>query len=63
MDFPYTISYCIRKSLQLNSFTELTEDNQPPISIWFDDEALNQWFKNISNGDKNGIMISDEDIE
>lgn len=65
MDYPYTIHYCIKKSLQIESFFELPKDKQPPKSIWDDNEELEEWFdavlqnKNVASN----VMINADDIE
>jgi hypothetical protein len=63
VEYPHTISYCIRKAIQISSFFEFPTKNRPPENIWFNEEALEEWFKNIENDIPNSIEIDEDDIE
>jgi len=65
MDYPYTISFCIKKSLQIDSFNELPKGKRPPKSLWDNDEELEEWFEDVMGSESTGtsIIISDDDIE
>ena len=63
LDFPYTISFCIKKALQIQSFYELPKDKIPPERIWFDEEALEEWFDALQDNRSAGIYIDEDEIE
>ncbi len=42
---------------------EFPKDKRPPENIWFNEEALTEWFENIENDVSNVIEINEEDIE
>jgi hypothetical protein len=63
---PYTISYVLRKQMQLDSFEEISADKRPPDRIvwWGTAEEIDQWIKSAFNlGTSNEILISDAEIE
>ncbi len=64
-DYPYTISFSIRKALQIDSFNELPKDKRPPESIWDNSAELELWIDNLSAGEPNTteITIPDWEIE
>ena len=64
-DYPHTMSFCIRKAMQINSFMELPEDKRPPRDIWDDELELEIWMKNLSDGKENKaeFIIRDDEIE
>lgn len=69
VDYPYTISFAIRKRMQYDSFLELPKEKQPPDDYWDDPEMLEDWFDKVFNtkGKKgqapDSIAISINDIE
>lgn len=63
LDFPYTISFCIKKSQQIESFFELPKDKRPPEDIWDDSEELEIWLDNIFSNKPNSLEIELNDIE
>ena len=65
-DVPYTISYVIRKRIQLDSFNEVPKDKRPPASLVWDgtSKELDEWFdsvygKNKNKSDKLSLTLSD----
>ena len=65
-DIPYTISFVIRKRLQIDNLNELPKDKRPPESIIWDGTShdLDKWIEKMyeSKGD-DGIVLSLPDIE
>jgi len=57
-DYPYTISFSIRKALQVDSFLELPKEKRPPESIWDNSAELEMWIENLSAGNPNTAEIS-----
>lgn len=51
MDYPYTISYIMRKRMQIDSFEELPKDKRPPRCLHPDTKIF------IKNKDNNNIEI------
>lgn len=67
-DLPYTISFIIRKRMQIDSFNELPEEKRPPDEmVWGNRQSeLGKWLKDIlSNKPKkvSEIVIKDNEIE
>jgi hypothetical protein len=64
-DYPYTISYVIRKALQIESFNELPKKKRPPENIWDNGAELELWIENLSAGEDNTVdlIIPDWEIE
>lgn len=46
-EYPYTISFAIKKRLQYDSFLELPKEKQPPDNIWDRPEELEEWFDKV----------------
>lgn len=46
-EYPYTISFAIKKRLQYDSFYELPKEKQPPDDIWDKPEELERWFDEV----------------
>jgi len=65
-DIPYTISFVIRKRLQIDNLNELPKDKRPPESIIWDgtSQDLDKWIEKMydKKGD-DGIILSLPDIE
>lgn len=51
-DLPYTISYLIRKRIQIDSWMELPKEHRPPESIWDSPSDLEEWFERTFSGGK-----------
>lgn len=64
---PYTISYVLRKQIQVNSFNELPEEKRPPDRIiwWGTAEELEQWVKRVIYNTQTSqtISISENEVE
>lgn len=71
-ELPWTISYVIRKRMQLDSYAELPKEKRPPDwMIWYGtNEDIDDWFDKVFdrkkrkgyNPDEIVIQIADEDI-
>lgn len=64
-DYPYTISFVVRKSMQVDSFNELPKNKRPPENIWDNNTELELWLDNLSAGESNTaeLTIPDWEIE
>jgi hypothetical protein len=52
-DYPFTISFVLKRRMQLDSYLELPEDKRPPRSIWDRPNDLKEWFERaFSSGEK-----------
>ena len=50
-EYPYTISFALRKRLEIITWYEnLPRDKVPPEDIWFDGVELEMWFDNVFGG-------------
>jgi hypothetical protein len=62
IDLPYTISYVIRKHMQVDSLNELPKEKRPPDSILWDgtSEELTEWLDSVLDRKKkpDGLMLS-----
>lgn len=43
-DLPYTVHDAISKGIMFTGFDELPSEEQPPKSIWLDQDRLQEWF-------------------
>jgi hypothetical protein len=65
-EYPYTISFAIRKRLQYDSFSELPKEKQPPDDIWDKPEELEEWFDKVFKRNEkplDSVIIDLDDIE
>ena len=67
-EYPYTISFVIRKRLQYDSFLELPKEKVPPDDIWDEPEELEEWFDRVFERKEKApqkayFTIYDDDIE
>ena len=46
-EYPYTISFALKKRLQYDSFLELPKEKQPPDDRWDNPELLEDWFDKV----------------
>ncbi len=65
---PYTISYVIRKLIQVSSFNELPKEKRPPDSIvwWGTAEEIDSWIERVFDYKKftpNEIVIREDEVE
>lgn len=52
---PYDLVYAISEGLTVLSwFENLPDDEQPPRHIWWSDELINEWFRNVKEKRKKG---------
>lgn len=63
-DIPYTISYVIRKRLQIDNLNELPKDKRPPESLIWDgtSKELDSWIERVfstKEDDKVTFMVND----
>ena len=51
-DFPYTVSYVVRKRQQVDNINELPEEKRPPeLMVWDGNvDDLNDWIDNALSG-------------
>ena len=54
-DFPYTVSYVIRKRQQVDNLNELPEEKRPPeLMVWDGSvDELNDWIEDTLSGKRN----------
>jgi hypothetical protein len=69
-DIPYTISYTIRKRIQIDSLNELPKEKRPPDSIIWDGSSseLDSWIERVmksTSKDSSGkdVIIDIDTIE
>lgn len=64
-DYPHTISFLIKKRMQVDSFDELSEDKKPPKSIWYKPQALTEWFDRVYDNKQTtfDFEIDEEKVE
>jgi hypothetical protein len=67
-DTPYTISYVIRKRMQIDSFNELPSEKKPPeYLIWLgNSDEIEQWLDRIVSGKEQPnieLMIDENEVE
>jgi hypothetical protein len=63
---PYTISYVIRKHLQIDNLSELPKEKRPPDSLIWDGyaEELEEWIDRVVyNNEPDGMDMIISDIE
>lgn len=68
---PYTISFVIRKRMQIDNLNELPKDKRPPEKIIWDgtDKDLDEWFNKVLQVDSksksfdDGIVIDMNEVE
>ena len=46
-EYPYTISFALKKRFQYDSFLELPKEKQPPDDMWDNPEKLEDWFNKV----------------
>lgn len=52
-DYPYTLTYVLRRRIQIDGYNELSKEQRPPKSIWDSPSELEDWFDRIfSRGEK-----------
>jgi hypothetical protein len=65
-DYPYTISYVVRKRLQIDNLNELPKEKRPPFKILFygTNEDLDDWLETVMNAKhQDTIEIREDEIE
>ena len=64
-EYPYTITFVMKRRMQLDSYLELPEDKRPPRAIWDYPSQLDEWFKNaFSDGSKqNEFTLPVDEVE
>jgi len=63
---PYTISYVIRKHLQIDNLSELPKEKRPPDKLLWDgySEELEEWIERVVyNNEPDGVDMIISDIE
>lgn len=46
-ELPYTLSYLVKKRMQIDNWMELPREKRPPESIWDKPGDLEEWFDRI----------------
>lgn len=46
-EYPYTVSFVIKRRIQIDSYMELPEDKRPPRSIWDKPSKISEWFDRV----------------
>lgn len=61
-DIPFTISYTIRKRIQIDNLSELPKDKRPPDQLIWDgsSEELDEWIERVFN--KNESLTTEIDM-
>lgn len=64
-DLPYTISFTIRKRMQIDNLNELPKDKRPPDSIIWDgtSEEIDEWLDRVFSNEKNEVDLVIDEIE
>jgi hypothetical protein len=68
MDLPYTLSFVIRKRIQIDGMNELPKDKRPPDKLIWDGstEEMDRWFEDVfgeASSKSNTIMIDPDTVE
>ena len=67
-DVPYTISYILRKRIQIDNLNELPKDKRPPTDILWSNrpEDLEEWLDRVLEGKEKKfteLVIDEKDVE
>lgn len=66
-DVPYTISFVIRKRIQIDNLNELPKEKRPPDKLIWDgnSDELDDWMERVfrNPGEKDGIDLIISEIE
>jgi len=62
-DLPYTLSFVIRKRMQIDSWMELPKEKRPPESIWDKPRELEEWFDRITDNKQTEFILNADEIE
>jgi len=65
-EYPYTISYLIRKRMQIDSWMELPKDKRPPEAIWDSPTDLEEWFDRVYDDKAQtefNVNYNDDEVE
>lgn len=67
-EIPYTISFVLRKRIQVDSLNELPKEKRPPEMMIWDGSAeeIDDWLERVykrKDGDKSEIVINTSEIE
>jgi hypothetical protein len=60
---PHTIAQVIRMREMIDGFYELPKDKRPPENIWFDNDALEEWFDRLYTNKENVFNLSIGEVE
>jgi hypothetical protein len=68
LDIPYTVSYVIRKRLQIDNFNELPRDKRPTDEMIFNSspEELDSWLDKVLSGKQQqniSLEIDEREVE
>ncbi|MFH1290662.1 MAG: hypothetical protein ABIH92_04610 [Nanoarchaeota archaeon] len=62
-DLPYTISFVIRKRMQIDGWMELPKDKRPPESIWDKPRDIEEWFDRVYGDKQTEFSFNVNEIE
>ena len=67
-DIPYTLSFVVRKRMQIDNLNEIPKDKKPPEDLIWDGaaEEIENWIEKVfkNKQDKNvNLMIKDSEYE
>jgi hypothetical protein len=64
-DIPYTISYVMKKRMQLDNFNELPEEKRPPEELIWEGtpEEVKEWLDDVLSNNKKDTEIDLTSIE
>lgn len=62
-DIPYTISYVLRKRIQIDNLNELPKDKRPPEKMIWDggSNELDNWLERVMGGKQDSMFEFDID--
>lgn len=65
-DYPYTVTFLIKRRMQIDSYLELPEDKRPPKSLWDSPSKLDEWFDRVFDHKKQtefSIPLDENELE
>jgi hypothetical protein len=68
-DLPYTITYVIRKRIQIDNLSELPKDKQPPEMMIWDGKSddIDKWFDKVfdvkSHNTRDYVIVNTDEVE
>ena len=63
-ELPYTLSFLVKKRMQIDSWMELPKEKRPPESIWDKPDEIEEWFDRVFGDNKQTeFTFNVDDIE